>query len=161
MHLDCFKTVSNSKQDFLPTFPSTLDCFPVCFPCQKCSRGWLYLCAFQTPEYSPWPGDNCSCICGNGIFWVIQCALSNLLKCQLFVGDSPTLLCFPSHFIGKQLGNVGFIQVRQMEYWINKVCKCLLSNSSRSHRIWFYIQGKDSSPCFLDWACRLFCHCIT
>ena len=48
--------------------------------------------------------------------------------------------------VGKQLVNAGFIQMCQTEHWINRICKYLLLNSNRSHRIWFCIQGRDTLP---------------
>lgn len=74
------------------------------------------------------------------IYWNVS-SLLGLFPCNLL----PSL-------IGKQLGNVG-----QIEYWINKVCKCLLVNSNRSHRIWFCIQERDSLLTSLRLSMEDFC----
>lgn len=159
----CFLTFKNSelwKSRFLPTFSNRLDCIPVFSPCWS-KLGQLNLCALQLPEFSLWSGDSQSCVRRNGIFWVIKHAPLNLLKCQLFVGISPMILCFPHHLVGKQLGNLGIVQMCHIEYWISKVWKCLLSNSNRSHGIWFCIQGTDTSlPLDLDWVHRILRYCI-
>lgn len=144
-----FEMVSSKNQGSLPTFSTKLDCFPVYSPCWKSRGGHFYLCALQMPEYSLWPGDVCSCFAGMAFSGSSNVPLQTCWNVSSLLGLLQCNFASLATLLGKQLGNVGFIQMCQIEYWICKVCKCLLLNSSGSHRIWFCSQGRATSPSLL------------
>lgn len=137
---------------FLPTFSMKLDCFPVYPVLLLEDQGWpIVPICYSDAKIFP-------------LTW--RCLFLDLLEWH-FLGHLPFMplkicwnissvlgflqccfasLAFASQPVGKQLGNGSFIQMCQIEYWINKVYKCLLSNSSRFHTIWFCIQERDTSP---------------
>lgn len=143
MLFDFLKYCTIKNSSFPPTFQigrTASQCFS---PWWKSRADQLYLCALQMPEYSLWPGD----IQSHSVEFSgsSHSAPSHLLKCQLFAGASPGLVCFPCQLVRNQLENPSFVWMCHTEYWISSVCKCFLFKSSRSRRIWFYTLGTDSS----------------